>query len=81
MSFTGDASGSFTTQLPGAEAVEVQVAVQRDGSFTIDPQIAFDPIGDLIGDAAQEVMKDSDSPKKSNDKQPNKKLFSGKFEQ
>jgi tetratricopeptide (TPR) repeat protein len=79
MSFTGDASGSFTAQLPGAEAVEVQVAVQRDGSLTIDPQIAFDPIGDLIGEAAESAMQESDSQTRATDKHQDKKVFSGKF--
>jgi hypothetical protein len=79
MSFTGDTSGSFTAQLPGAEAVEVQVAVQRDGSLTIDPQIAFDPIGDLIGEAAESAMQESDSQTRTADKHQDKKVFSGKF--
>jgi hypothetical protein len=79
MSFTGDASGSFTSSLPSMDEVEIEVAVQRDGSVTIDPQIAFDPIGDLLGDAADQTVGNEGKPFIPTDTEGMKKVFDGKF--
>lgn len=79
MSFTGDASGSFTSSLPSMDEVEIEVAVQRDGSVTIDPQIAFDPIGDLLGDAADQTVGNEGKPFIPTDTEGIKNVFDGKF--
>jgi tetratricopeptide (TPR) repeat protein len=80
MDFSGDASASITTTIPQIENLEVEVAVQRDGSLTIDPQIAFNPIGDLMGEAAQDTVGPDGAPFIPTDLGGLKKVFSGKFE-
>nr|WP_321261284.1 tetratricopeptide repeat protein [uncultured Sphaerochaeta sp.] len=80
VSFTGDASGSFTTSIPQADAIEIEVTVQRDGSFTINPSLDFDPMGDLITEAAEGVVGSEGAPFIPASSDGLKKVFSGKFE-
>ncbi|MDD3998350.1 MAG: hypothetical protein PHH86_11630, partial [Sphaerochaetaceae bacterium] len=75
-----DASASITATLPKIEGAQVEVAVQRSGALAIDPHIAFNPIGDLIGEAAQDTVGAEGTPFIPTDAEGLKKIFSGKFE-